>query len=66
MTALEKLRDLPAHVRAPALELLDQLTAPLSPRELDRAVQDAGFTRSEARRVTKALKQFEIIAVTRA
>lgn len=63
MTPLEKLRALPPHVRAPALELLDQLTKPLDPRTMDRAFQDVGFSRGEARRFTLALKRLDVIAV---
>ncbi|MFL0412933.1 hypothetical protein [uncultured Sphingomonas sp.] len=66
MSPLEKLRNLPPHVRAPVLELLDQISTPLGPRELDRAIQDAGYSRGEARRVTKVLKTLNVIAVTRA
>lgn len=64
VTPLQKLRALPPHVRAPALEVLDQLTAPMGPRQLDRAFQDAGFTRTEARRFTLALKHLSVIAIT--
>lgn len=63
MTALEKLRALPPIVRAPALELLDELTSPLSPREIDRALQNVGYSRGEARRVTKVLKTLSIVAL---
>lgn len=66
MTKFEQVKALPAYLRTPVLQALDELTAPLSPRELDRAVMDAGFTRSEARRLTKALKQLKVIALTRA
>jgi DNA-binding IclR family transcriptional regulator len=59
----QRLRDLPAHVRAPALEILDQLTQPLSPRALDRAIQDEGLSRSEARRITKILKRLQVVAL---
>lgn len=64
MSPLQKLRNLPPHVRAPALELLDEISAPLLPRQLDRAFQDAGFPRSEARRLTWALKHLHVVAVT--
>lgn len=63
MTPLERLRALPPHVRAPALEVLDQLTTPMGARELDRAFQNAGFTRGEARRFTLVLKHLKVIAV---
>lgn len=66
MSKFDQVKALPAYLRTPVLEALDAITAPLSARELDRAVMDAGFTRGEARRVTKALKQLKIIALTRA
>lgn len=59
----DKLRAFPPHVRGPALDLLDQLTTPLSPRELDRAIQDEGFTRAEARKVTRILKRLQVVAL---
>ena len=63
MTALERLRALPPIVRTPALEVLDQLTKPITPRQLDQAFKDAGFARSEARRMTLALKRLNVVAL---
>ena len=63
MTPLARLRALPPIVRAPALELLDQLTTPITPRLLDRTFQDAGFSRAEARRLTLALKHLQVVAL---
>ena len=63
ITALQRLRALPPVVRAPALEVLDQLTTPIPPRVLDRTFQDAGFSRSEARRMTLALKRLRVVAL---
>lgn len=65
MTPLEKLRAAPPAVRTAALQLLDEVSAPLGPRELDRAFQDEGFTRSEARRFTRALKHLHVVALVR-
>ena len=62
-TALERLRALPPIVRTPALDVLDQLTKPIAPRCLDRAFQDAGFSRSDARRMTLALKHLQVVAL---
>ncbi len=59
----QKLLDLPPHVRGPALEMLDQLTTPLSPRELDRAIQNQGFTRTQAKAVTLVLKRLQVVAL---
>lgn len=63
MNALEKLRAAPPEVRAVALSMLDELSGPMSPRELDRAFADAGMSRAQARRATSALKHLNIIAV---
>lgn len=63
MTALDKLAAAPPAVRAAALELLDEVSAPLNARQLDRAFQDEGFTRSEARRMTSALKHLYVVAL---
>ena len=63
MTALERIRALPPIVRTPALEVLDQLTTPITPRVLDRTFQEAGFSRSEARRMTLALKRLRVVAL---
>lgn len=63
VTPLQRLRALPPVVRGPALEILDELTKPIPPRALDRHFQDAGFTRSEARRMTLALKRLQVVAL---
>lgn len=65
MTPLDKLKAAPPAVRAAALQLLDEVSSPLNPRELDRAFQDEGFTRSEARRMTRSLKHLHVVAVVR-
>lgn len=59
----DRLRAFPPHVREPALAVLDELTSPLSPRELDRAIQSEGYTRAEARRLTRVLKRLHVVAL---
>lgn len=66
MSALDRLRAAPEEVRAAALVLLDEFSAPLNARELDRAFQsEGGFSRSEARRMTLALKHLHVVALVR-
>lgn len=49
--------------RQRVLELLDEMSAPLHPREIERALCRAGFTRSEARPIVNAIKVLPIIAI---
>lgn len=49
--------------RQRVLELLDEMSAPLHPREIERALCRAGFTRSQARPIVSALKNLPIIAI---
>lgn len=65
MNALDKLSTAPPDVRVAALALLDEVSAPLNARELDRAFQNEGFSRSEARRLTLALKHLYVVALVR-
>lgn len=50
-------------VRRRVLELLDDITAPMHPRQIERALCSAGYTRSQARPIVKALKVLPIIAM---
>jgi hypothetical protein len=50
-------------VRQRVLELLDEMSAPMHPREIERALCRAGFTRSEARPIGKVLKHLPVIAI---
>lgn len=63
MSGLASLLAAPAEVRAAALALLDDVSEPLSPRRLERALQDGGLTRSAARRAMHALRHVEVIAL---
>lgn len=53
----------PPHVRQLVLELLDEMTSPLHPSEIEGALHRAGFTRSERRRMVQVLKRLPIIAI---
>lgn len=63
MTALDKLRAAPPEVREAALALMDEISRPLTVRELDNAFRDKGFTRSQRRKFVRALNHLPIIAV---
>ena len=65
MSKLAAIVAAPPEVRAAALALLDEVSAPLNARELDRAFQNEGFSRSEARRMTLALKHLHVVALVR-
>ncbi len=61
----EKLQAAPPPVRDLVLELLDEMSSPMDARELDRVFMVEGFSRTEARRMVKALKHYHVIALTR-
>lgn len=63
MSALANLIAAPADVRTAALALLDELSAPLEPRQLERALQNGGLTRTQARRAMHALRTVHVIAL---
>jgi DNA-binding IclR family transcriptional regulator len=63
MIALEKLEAASPQVRAAVLELLDQLSAPMHPSEIERALCRAGMSRSKARPIVNVLKQLPIVAI---
>ena len=63
MTALASLISAPADVRGAALALLDELSAPLEPRALERQLQNGGLTRSQARRAMHALRSVHVVAL---
>lgn len=65
MTAQDRLRAASPDVRNLVLELLDEISAPMAPRELDRAFQDEGFSRAQARKMTLALKHLYVVALAR-
>ena len=64
LSAGDKLQAQPHHVRALVLDLLDQLSAPLTARQIEGALIEAGgWTRTERRRIVKALKLLPVIAI---
>ncbi|WP_395624270.1 hypothetical protein [Sphingomonas daechungensis] len=63
MSALHKLRAASPEVREAALALMDELSAPMDPRSIEKALCRAGFSRSKARPIVMALKRLPIIAI---
>lgn len=60
----DRLQAEPYHVRKLVLAILDEMSAPMHPREIEEALLVAGgFTRSERRKIVKALKVLPIIAI---
>ena len=47
------------------LEALDELSRPMTPREIDEALIATGLTRTDRKRLVKALKVFPIMLVAR-
>lgn len=65
MTALDKLNAASPEVRDAVLALLDEISRPLTPRELDAAFCADGYSRGKVRHLTRALKGLAIVAVVR-
>jgi hypothetical protein len=63
MNAVDALHAAPGDVRDAALALLDQVSAPLTERQLAAALRAQGVRRMEARKVARALKTLAIIAI---
>jgi hypothetical protein len=63
MNAENALLAAPADVRAAALALLDQVSAPLTERQLAAAFRAQGYRRSEARKLARGLRSLHIIAI---
>lgn len=63
MTRLEKLRAASPEVRTAVLALLDELSRPMSPRELEKALCGSGMSRSKARPIVNVLKHLPIVAI---
>ena len=60
----DRLQAEPHRVRAHVLELLDQMSAPMTARQIEAALIEAGgWSRGERRRIVNALKQLPIIAI---
>lgn len=63
MTALERLTTAPPEVQALTLELLDEISRPMHPRDIEKALCRAGFTRSKARPIVNVLKNLPLILI---
>jgi hypothetical protein len=64
MTAIKALHAAPVDVRTAALALLDQVSAPLTDRQLVAAFRGHGIGWIEARKMARALRRLDIIAIT--
>ena len=64
MNAIKALQAAPPEARALALTLLDQVSAPLTDRQLIAAFCRQGVGRSDARRMAQVLRKVDIIATT--
>ena len=64
MKALNALKNAPPEVRAAALAVLDQVSAPLTERQLAGAFRAHGLGLLDAKRMARALRKLDIIAVT--
>lgn len=64
LSAGDRLEAEPRRVRAHVLALLDEMTAPMTARQIEGALIEAGgWTRAERRRIVKALKVLPIVAI---
>jgi len=63
MKALDALKTAPPEVRAAALAVLDQVSAPLTERQLASAFRANGVGLLNAKRMARALRKLAIIAV---
>jgi endonuclease III len=63
VTTADKLKAASPEVRQAALALMDELSAPMHPREIERALCRAGLSRSKARPIVNVLKHLPIIAI---
>ena len=59
----DRLQAEPYQVRRRVLELLDEMSAPMSPREIERALRQSRFWARDAKTLTAALKSLPIIAI---
>lgn len=64
LSAGDRLQAAPHRVRREVLALLDEISAPLTARQIESALQDVGgMTRAERRKVVLALKRLPIVAI---
>ncbi|WP_143089534.1 hypothetical protein [Qipengyuania nanhaisediminis] len=50
-------------VKIRVLELLDEMSAPMSRQAIEEALRPSGLTRSQRRKAAQALRQLPIIAI---
>lgn len=59
----DRLQAEPYQVRRRVLELLDEMSAPMEVRSIEKALRQSGLSRGQARKVIRALKPVTIIAI---
>ena len=59
----DRLQAEPHKVRQRVLEIMDELSRPMTRAEIEEALRPSGMTRSERRRAAQALKLLPIIAI---
>ena len=60
----ERLQAEPGSVRRRVLELMDELSRPMTRAEIEEALRPSGMTRSERRRAAQTLKLLPIILIS--
>ena len=61
--SLGRPEDCPPEARAAALTVLDQVSAPLTERQLARSLRAIGIGLLDAKRMARALRKLDILAV---
>ncbi len=64
MNLVETIEAMPAAERRGALAILDRISRPLTPREIEGALRARGVPKSRAVILTGSLKSIAIVAVT--
>ena len=59
----DRLQAEPHKVRQRVLEIMDELSRPMTRAEIEEALRPSGMTRSERRRAAQALKLLPIITI---
>jgi hypothetical protein len=59
----DRLQAEPHKVRQRVLEIMDELSRPMTRAEIEEALRPAGMTRSERRRMAQLLRHLPIIAI---
>lgn len=64
LTVANRLLAEPHHIRKHVTAILDEMSAPMTSRQIEGAlIESGGWTRAERKRIVKALKVLPIIAM---